>query len=253
MDSNASQNYNRDWCICTYMVGWSAAAYFVVSTLKNLAKEGCTVISSIHQPSSEVFVLFDNLTLLSNGHTIYFGETANASEVIDLAHRLFWFATVPVLKILVEFNYNKPGVVKLVPGIELFGFHCWISLGEVVFCSFQLPLPFFAEPVGPLLANHQFWLWPSETRSKEPSSWCESFSSWSPIWLWAIAPIKLCRIRAWGSFVSLTMSFAAADMCRMWNRRIHCCWKVGRSQRKWSRLSQLRIKEAITQQLHDPK
>ncbi|XP_024387337.1 ABC transporter G family member 11 isoform X3 [Physcomitrium patens] len=58
----------------------SAAAYFVVSTLKNLAKEGCTVVSSIHQPSSEVFALFDNLTLLSNGHTIYFGETANASE-----------------------------------------------------------------------------------------------------------------------------------------------------------------------------
>ncbi|KAG0559801.1 hypothetical protein KC19_10G129800 [Ceratodon purpureus] len=58
----------------------SAAAYFVVSTLKNLAKDGRTVISVIHQPSSEVFALFDNLALLSKGRTVYFGEAASASE-----------------------------------------------------------------------------------------------------------------------------------------------------------------------------
>lgn len=64
--------------------GCSAAAYFVVSTLKNLAKDGRTVISVIHQPSSEVFALFDNLTLLSKGRTVYFGEAASASEVSNL-------------------------------------------------------------------------------------------------------------------------------------------------------------------------
>lgn len=106
------------------MVGCSAAAYFVVSTLKNLAKEGCTVVSSIHQPSSEVFALFDNLTLLSNGHTIYFGETANASEVSDLTYGPFWFVTVPELKFLVELYSNMPGVVKIVPVLEPFGFRC---------------------------------------------------------------------------------------------------------------------------------
>jgi len=50
--------------------------------LKNLAKDGRTVISAIHQPSSEVFALFDHLTLLSSGQTIYFGEAAGASQVI---------------------------------------------------------------------------------------------------------------------------------------------------------------------------
>lgn len=64
----------------------SAAAYFVVRTLKNLAKDGRTVISSIHQPSSEVFALFDQLTLLSKGQTIYFGDVASAPEFFAAAN-----------------------------------------------------------------------------------------------------------------------------------------------------------------------
>lgn len=59
----------------------SAAAFFVVTTLKQLARDGRTVIASIHQPSSETFEIFDNLCLLSNGHQIYFGEAASARQV----------------------------------------------------------------------------------------------------------------------------------------------------------------------------
>lgn len=59
----------------------SAAAFFVVTTLRNLARDGRTVIASIHQPSSEVFELFDNLTLLSGGKLIFFGEAKAANEV----------------------------------------------------------------------------------------------------------------------------------------------------------------------------
>jgi len=58
----------------------SAAAYFVVQTLKNLAKDGRTLISAIHQPSSEVFELFDSLILLSSGQTIFFGDRASAPQ-----------------------------------------------------------------------------------------------------------------------------------------------------------------------------
>lgn len=58
----------------------SAAAFFVVTTLRNLARDGRTVIASIHQPSSEVFELFDNLTLLSGGKLIFFGEAKAANE-----------------------------------------------------------------------------------------------------------------------------------------------------------------------------
>ncbi|KAI7726495.1 hypothetical protein M8C21_023725 [Ambrosia artemisiifolia] len=56
----------------------SASAFFVVQALKSLARDGRTVISSIHQPSSEVFALFDDLFLLSGGEKVYFGETKDA-------------------------------------------------------------------------------------------------------------------------------------------------------------------------------
>lgn len=56
----------------------SASAFFVIQSIKNLARDGRTVISSVHQPSSEVFALFDDLFLLSGGETVYFGEAKMA-------------------------------------------------------------------------------------------------------------------------------------------------------------------------------
>lgn len=52
--------------------------FFVIQALKNIARDGRTVISSIHQPSSEVFALFDDLCLLSGGEVVYFGEAKTA-------------------------------------------------------------------------------------------------------------------------------------------------------------------------------
>nr|QVT92346.1 ABC transporter [Salvia miltiorrhiza] len=69
----------------------SAAAFFVTQTLRGLAKHNRTVIASFHQPSSEVFELFDKLCLLSRGTTVYFGEASKADEArINLS--LFFFA-----------------------------------------------------------------------------------------------------------------------------------------------------------------
>ncbi|KAL9677576.1 hypothetical protein QQ045_005809 [Rhodiola kirilowii] len=58
----------------------SASAFFVVQTLRSISRQGKTVVSSIHQPSSEVFALFDDLFLLSGGETVYFGEASSAVE-----------------------------------------------------------------------------------------------------------------------------------------------------------------------------
>lgn len=52
----------------------------MTQTLRGLANDKRTVIASIHQPSSEVFELFDRLCLLSAGKTIYFGEASQAYE-----------------------------------------------------------------------------------------------------------------------------------------------------------------------------
>ncbi|CAI0450163.1 unnamed protein product [Linum tenue] len=51
-----------------------------LETLRNIARDGRTIISSIHQPSSEVFALFDDLFLLSSGEVVYFGEAKKAVQ-----------------------------------------------------------------------------------------------------------------------------------------------------------------------------
>ncbi|RDX58457.1 ABC transporter G family member 15 [Mucuna pruriens] len=56
----------------------SASAFYVIQALCHIAYNGKIVIFSIHQPSSEIFNLFDDLLLLSNGETIYFGEAKMA-------------------------------------------------------------------------------------------------------------------------------------------------------------------------------
>lgn len=49
----------------------SFAAYQVVRILKDLAAAGRTVVTTIHQPSSEVFDNFSNVLLLANGRLVY--------------------------------------------------------------------------------------------------------------------------------------------------------------------------------------
>lgn len=49
----------------------SFKALQIVKLLKNLSRKGKTVISTIHQPSSEIFNEFDRLILMSSGHIVY--------------------------------------------------------------------------------------------------------------------------------------------------------------------------------------
>ncbi|RLN18038.1 ABC transporter G family member 11-like [Panicum miliaceum] len=63
----------------------SASAFFVTQTLRGLARDGRTVIASVHQPSSEVFTLFDCLYLLSGGKTVCFGKASEACEFFSQA------------------------------------------------------------------------------------------------------------------------------------------------------------------------
>ncbi|KAJ3335482.1 ATP-binding cassette sub- G member 2, partial [Kappamyces sp. JEL0680] len=62
----------------------SVNAIRVVETIKNLCKpsviqpEGCTAVMSIHQPSSTLFQLFDNLMVLDHGRVVYFGPAAES-------------------------------------------------------------------------------------------------------------------------------------------------------------------------------
>ncbi|KAJ5077389.1 abc-2 type transporter [Anaeramoeba ignava] len=61
-------------------------AYLCTSILKDLTKDGRTIISTIHQPRQSIFELFDYLVLLSHGKLVYFGpinEIENYFSAID--------------------------------------------------------------------------------------------------------------------------------------------------------------------------
>ncbi|KAL8171957.1 hypothetical protein V2J09_023761 [Rumex salicifolius] len=58
----------------------STTAQTIVSTLSDLAKGGRTVLTTIHQPSSKLFYMFNKVLLLSDGNPLFFG---NGDAVMD--------------------------------------------------------------------------------------------------------------------------------------------------------------------------
>lgn len=58
----------------------SFMALNVVQVLKRLAQTGKTIICTIHQPSSEVFALFDKLLLMAEGRVAFLGTQEEASN-----------------------------------------------------------------------------------------------------------------------------------------------------------------------------
>ncbi|RXG59133.1 Protein white [Armadillidium vulgare] len=55
----------------------SFMAQTIVSSMKDLASTGKAIISTIHQPSSEVFALFDRVLLLAEGRLAFLGFTSD--------------------------------------------------------------------------------------------------------------------------------------------------------------------------------
>ena len=51
----------------------STTAFEVIQALKRLAQKGHTVITTIHQPSAEIFDLFDQVIFLTQGHIAFMG------------------------------------------------------------------------------------------------------------------------------------------------------------------------------------
>lgn len=56
------------------------AAQQAMQALKDLTTDGHTIITSIHQPRSSIFAMFDDLCLLSEGQLLYFGPAQEALE-----------------------------------------------------------------------------------------------------------------------------------------------------------------------------
>lgn len=59
------------------------SAWKVVSIMRDLAKSGRLVLASIHQPSSEIFDLFDNAIFLESGKLIYNGRVKDMNNYFN--------------------------------------------------------------------------------------------------------------------------------------------------------------------------
>ncbi|KAG5589237.1 hypothetical protein H5410_039751 [Solanum commersonii] len=62
----------------------STTALRIINTVKRLASGGRTVITTIHQPSSRLYYMFDKVVLLSEGCPIYYGPASTALEYFSL-------------------------------------------------------------------------------------------------------------------------------------------------------------------------
>jgi len=65
----------------------SSMAKSVVEVMKGLANQGRTVVCTIHQPSSQIYAMFDKILLLSEGRTAYMGSTKNANDFFTSIER----------------------------------------------------------------------------------------------------------------------------------------------------------------------
>nr|XP_039263394.1 protein white-like [Styela clava] len=88
----------------------SYLAKVLVECLQRIAKEGCTVLCTIHQPSSEVFALFDHVLLLALGNMIYLGPREEANQ---------YYASVG-LPCPINFNPADHFIMEIsvIPGME---------------------------------------------------------------------------------------------------------------------------------------
>ncbi|KAJ1738565.1 hypothetical protein LPJ78_001945 [Coemansia sp. RSA 989] len=59
------------------------SALMVMRQLKAVADSGCTVVTVLHQPSSEMFALIDDLLILFEGRTVFMGERASLVNYLD--------------------------------------------------------------------------------------------------------------------------------------------------------------------------
>lgn len=61
----------------------ATAAYRLFSTLGSLAQKGKAIITSVHQPSSRVYQMFNSVLVLSEGRCLYFGKGSEAMNYFE--------------------------------------------------------------------------------------------------------------------------------------------------------------------------
>ena len=55
----------------------------MVKVLRNMAKGGKTIVATIHQPSSQVFALFDRILMMAQGKVAFLGDATQAKSFFE--------------------------------------------------------------------------------------------------------------------------------------------------------------------------
>lgn len=91
----------------------ATSAHQLVKTLKALASKGRTIITTIHQPRSEIWDLFDNLVILSRGGPVFSGPRNHCEP---------WFSTLgydlPPFVNPAEFYIDQAAIDNRTPELE---------------------------------------------------------------------------------------------------------------------------------------
>ena len=66
----------------------SFMALSIIECLRNYAQKGKTVVCTIHQPSSELYEMFDSLCLLAEGRLAFIGSLPQAAEFFKRYHAI---------------------------------------------------------------------------------------------------------------------------------------------------------------------
>ena len=61
----------------------SYMAMSIVECMQKLAQQGKTIICTIHQPSSEIFEMFDRICLLAEGRLVFIGGSFEAKMFLE--------------------------------------------------------------------------------------------------------------------------------------------------------------------------
>ncbi len=94
----------------------SYMAVSIVECMRQLSKKGKTILCTIHQPSSEIFEMFDRICLLAEGRLVFIGGSFEAKMFLETY--LFIFFS---FKIFIYLNkcYIEKALLNLIIIIQL--------------------------------------------------------------------------------------------------------------------------------------
>lgn len=127
----------------------SSSAMTILKVLKELKDEGRTVVISIHQPSSKMFLMFTKILLLSEGRVAYFGSPHSVVNYFESMDFPFPGVTYNPADYILELVMNKTENVGGKPSVQQQVVDAWRERGLVCYQPHEASSKHEVENVAP--------------------------------------------------------------------------------------------------------